>query len=54
VELAFLTHIEAQAIANVETQNQLKYFSEFKIIGSINQHPTGLNFREWLKSLIIN
>ena len=50
VELFFNTHAEAQAIANVETQNQLKYFGEFKKIDGLNQHPSGLNFRDWLKS----
>lgn len=50
VELFFDTHIEAQAIANVETQNQIRYFDEFQIIDGLNQHPSGLNFREWLKS----
>lgn len=49
-ELAFSTHIEAQAIANVETKNQLTYFSDFRIIDGRNQHPSGLNFREWLKA----
>ena len=24
------------------------YFSEFKIIDGLNQHPTGLNFEKWL------
>ncbi len=49
-ELAFNTHIEAQAIANVETQNQLKYFGEFEVIDGLKQHPSGLNFIDWLKS----
>lgn len=50
VELYFDTQIEAQAIANVETQNQVKYFNEFKVIDGRNQHPSGLSFRDWLKS----
>lgn len=25
-----------------------KYFSEFKVIDNLNQHPEGLNFKEWL------
>lgn len=50
VELFFDTHIEAQAIANVETENQIKYYNEFKIIDGLNQHPSGLNFRNWLKN----
>ena len=50
IELFFDTHIEAQTIANIETQNQIKYFNEFQVIDGRKHHPTGLNFREWLKS----
>jgi len=50
VELFFDTHIEAQAIANVESKNQIRYFEQFQIIDGRNQHPSGLNFREWLKT----
>lgn len=49
VELFFDTHIEAQAIANVESQNKQRYFDEFEIIEGINRHPSGRNFFEWLK-----
>ena len=48
--LFFDTHIEAQAIANVETQNKMQYFKEFEIIDGLNQHPSGFNFRNWLKT----
>jgi len=52
VEVFCNSHIEAQTIANVETQNQLKYFNEFQVIDGLNKHPSGLNFKEWLKLLI--
>ena len=48
VELFFDTHIEAQAIANIEIQNKLKYYKEFKVIDGLNQHPAGFSFKEWL------
>ena len=50
VELFFETHIEAQAIANAELQNQVKYLDEFKVIDGRKQHPLGLSFRDWLKN----
>jgi hypothetical protein len=49
VELDFDTHIEAQVIANVETANQIKYFDEFEKIDGLNQHPSGLSFKDWLR-----
>lgn len=50
IEQECSTHAEAQAIANVETVNQMKYFGDFQVIDGLNQHPTGLNFVDWLKS----
>jgi len=52
IELFFDTHIEAQAIANVETLNQTKYFDEFEIIDGVSRHPKVLTFRKWLKDKI--
>ncbi|MFA5014803.1 MAG: hypothetical protein WC549_04620 [Actinomycetota bacterium] len=43
------TREDAQSIANNETKNQVKYYNEFKVIDKLNQHPSGLNFRQWLK-----
>ena len=50
VELFYRTHAEAQAVANIETQNQIEYFNGFVIIDGLKQHPSGLNFREWLRN----
>ena len=43
------THAEAQAIANIESLNQMKYYEEWKIIDGRNQHKDGLSFKQWLK-----
>lgn len=47
IEMFCATHAEAQAIANIESTNQLKYFAEWRIIDGHNQHKDGLSFREW-------
>ena len=49
IEVFCDTQIDAQIIANNESNNQMRYFGEFEIIDKLNQHPSGLNFREWLK-----
>jgi len=50
VEVFYDTLYEAQVGANLETQNQIRYFDEWVVIDGLKQHPSGLNFREWLKS----
>ncbi len=52
VEVMCDHRVQAQLIANNETSNMLTYFEEFRTIDGLSQHPTGLNFRQWLKSKI--
>jgi hypothetical protein len=53
ISLLVDTHAEAQAIADNETFNQMKYFDEFVIIDGLNQHKDGLSFVEWLKKIYV-